>query len=273
VKILSALRRLGSIALLAGAFAPAWAAQQSEDSPSLNDLLIRMQSNLSNYLSNVPNFFCDEHVDSYLSQRRAARKETVTESIFRMRRSKNAADQNVFVESREVSKVDKKAAQGEEIHGPAVFSGAFTNAVSIVSLELMHCYSYHLEPHEHLGKSPAIVVAFTSLDSSLTDKTCISPEHESGRAWIDPTDFHLMRVEDRIPNHEAVNGILTLWTWEIEYAPVAFDAKTFWMPKTISTKAVANDDLAEWGFKARYSNYHKMTVTSHILTDAGESPP
>jgi hypothetical protein len=273
VKLLPSLLSLGSIALLTAAIASARAAQPSDDSPSLNDLLIRMQSNLSGYLSSVPNFFCDEHVESSLSQRGAARKETMPESIFRMRRSKNPAGQNVFLESREIRTIDKKAAQGEEIHGPAVFSGAFTNAVSIVSLELSHCYSYHLEPHEHLGKTPAIVVAFTSLDSALTDKTCISPEHESGRAWIDPTDFHLMRVEDRIPNHEAVNGILTQWTWEIEYAPVAFDAKTFWMPKTISTRAVANDDRAEWGFKARYGNYHKMTVTSHILTDSGESPP
>ncbi len=250
------------------------AGQQDEDfSLSLNDLLARMQANLTGYLTNIPNFFCDEYVESYLDQRGAQRKKTATESIFRMRRSKNSAGQNVFTESREVRTVDKRPAQGKAIHGPAVFSGAFTNAVSTVSLELAHCYSYRLEPHEHLGKSPAIVVEFTSLESALTDKSCISPERESGRAWIDPTDFHLMRVEDRIPNHDAINGILTLWTWEIEYAPVVFDARTFWMPKTISTKAHANDDRVEWAFRARYNNYHKMTVTSHILTDAEDDPP
>lgn len=238
---------------------------------SLNDLLIRMQSNLADYLANVPSFFCDEHVDSDLQQRGAPRMKTVTESVFRLRRSTNPSGQQQFTESREIKTVNKQPAKGEDIHGPAIFSGAFTNAVSIVSLEMLHCYDYSVLPSARVGRVSALVVGFTLQESALSDKSCPSSERQTGRAYIDPRDFHLLRVETRIPNHEA-NGILTLWTWEIDYAPVSFDAKQFWLPKTISTKAEANDNRAVWSFTANYRNYHKLTVTSHIITDVGENP-
>jgi hypothetical protein len=44
------------------------------------------------------------------------------------------------------------------------------------------------------------------------------------------------------------------------------------MPKAIVSKAVANDASATWEFNANYSNYHKLTVTSHIITDLRDDP-
>ena len=264
--------RIASLVLFATLPATARLSAQQPEEISLNDILIRMQANLANYLNNVPNFFCDEHVDSDLQQPGATRMKTVTDSIFRLRRSTDSGGQLSFTESREVKTIDKRPAQGEAIHGPAIFSGAFTNAASVVSLEMLHCYDYSLEPNGRLGNTPAIVVAFVSQESALTDKSCPTPERESGHAYIDPKDLHLLRVEARIPNHETVNNVLALWTWEIDYAPVTFDAKKFWMPKTIASKAEANDNRAVWSFTAKYSNYHKLTVTSHIITDLGDAP-
>lgn len=265
--------RIASLVVTAALLSSAHSLAQQPEEISLNDLLVSLQANLANYLTNVPSFFCDEHVDSDLDQTGASKMKTLTDSIFRLRRSTNSSGQSTFIESREVKTVNRQKAQGEAIHGPAIFSGAFTNAAATVSLEMLHCYDYRLEPPTHLGKTPALVVAFTTLDEALNDKSCPNPERESGRAYIDPTDFHLLRVEARIPNHEAVNGILTLWTWEIDYAPVTFDAKKFWLPKTIASRADSNDNRTAWSFKAQYSNYHKLTVTSHIITDVGDNPP
>lgn len=247
--------------------------QQPSSQVSLREILIQMQANLSDYLHNVPNFFCEEHVDSRLQQDGAAEMKTVTDSTFRLRRSTTAAGDWQFTESREIKTINKHAATGENIHGPAIFSGAFTNAAAIVSLELAHCYDYTLMPDARLGKLPVLLVEFSTPETSLTDKSCPSTERESGRAWIDPINFHLLRVEARIPNHEAVDGILALWTWEIEYAPVSFDSRQFWMPKTIASKAASNDNRAVWSFTASYRNYHKLTVTSHIITDVDGTPP
>ena len=81
-----------------------------------------------------------------------------------------------------------------------------------------------------------------------------------------------MRVEARVPDHEITPGVFGLWTWSINYAPAVLDGRTFWMPKTIESEAVPSDRHAAWSFVARYSNYHKLEVTSHIITDVGSNP-
>jgi hypothetical protein len=240
--------------------------------PPLNDILMHLQENLWDYLANVPNFFCDEHVVSLLKQPEARDVKTTTESVFRLVRSKRVGEAATFSESREVKTVNKHAAKGDEIHGPAIFSGAFSTAFGTVSLEMSRCFDYTLEPMGQLNKSPAIVVDYAMNPDMLHDDSCPGPEKQSGRAWIDPSSFHPLRVEMVIPNHIDNNGRRTLWTWAVDYAPVSFDAKQFWMPRTITSSAVANDAYATWSFTASYSNYHKLTVSSHILTDVGGNP-
>ena len=63
------------------------------------------------------------------------------------------------------------------------------------------------------------------------------PEKLSGRAWIDPSNFHTLRVEMAVPNHRDNNGVLTLWTWSADYAPATFDDRQFWVPKTITSRS------------------------------------
>ena len=85
--------------------------------------------------------------------------------------------------------------------------------------------------------------------------------------------INLLRVEARIPDHEITRNNFGLWTWSIDYAPVAIGGKTFWMPKTIESEAIPNDHLVAWSFVARYSNYHKLEVNSRIITDLSGNPP
>jgi hypothetical protein len=42
------------------------------------------------------------------------------------------------------------------------------------------------------------------------------------------------------------------------------------MPKTITSRADADDASATWEFLASYSGYHKLTVTSRIITDLND---
>ena len=79
-------------------------------------------------------------------------------------------------------------------------------------------------------------------------------------------------VEASIPDHEITPGVIGLWTWSIDYAPVVLDRKIFWMPKTVQSHAVADDRRAAWSFTATYTNYHKLEVNSHIITDLGNAP-
>jgi len=161
---------------------------------------------------------------------------------------------------------------------PAIFSGAFSSAPGVVSLEMSHCFEYSIEPPSQLNKqtgilASAVVVSFSFRPDMLKDDGCPGPEKQSGRAWIDPVNFHLLRIEMVIPNHVDNNGTHTLWSWSTDFAPVDFDSRQFWMPKTITSHAEANDGSAIWSFTATYSNYHKLTVKSRIVTDVEGNPP
>ncbi len=58
----------------------------------------------------------------------------------------------------------------------------------------------------------------------------------------------------------------------LDYLPVFFDNRPFWLPKTITSRIDSDDDLATWYFVTNYINYHKLTVNSRIITDVGDNP-
>ena len=238
---------------------------------TLKNILLHLQQNLSNYQANVPNFFCDEHAisDITLPNRRRTFR-TTTDSVFSLQRA--SASTNTLRESREVKRVNGASASGAAIQGPAIFTGAFSGALSVVSPEMARCYNYTLESPGQLGMTPAISISYATRPNARKDQFCPGPEKESGRAWIDPVSFHLLRIEMRTPNHAMDASTLAMWTWAVDYAPVTFDNKEFWVPQTIATKARGNDIPVVWSFAATYSNYHKLTVSSHIITDVGDSP-
>ena len=233
--------------------------------PSIDEILRRLQENLWDYQSNVPDFFAEEHVVSTLKSEGARDMKTTTDSTFRLARSHDIGEAHTFTETREVRLVNKKPAKGDELHGPAIFTGAFSTGLTIVSLEGSSCYDYTLEPAGELNKAPAIVIDYAIKPDALGDPSCPGPEKQSGRAWFDPINFHTLRIEMAIPNHKDNNGIRVLWTWAVDYAAVSFDSKQFWLPKTITSKAEANDASGIWIFTASYSNYHKLTVSSRIV--------
>jgi hypothetical protein len=238
--------------------------------PSLQEILLHLQENFWDYLANVPNFFADERVVSTMKQEGARGKKTTTDSVFRLVRSHEIGEAHNFTESREVKLVNKKAAHGEQIRGPVLFSGAFSSAVGIVSLEMSRCFDYTLQPPGELNKVPAIVIDYALKHDLQPDDSC--PEKQSGRAWIDPATFHPLRVETTVPSHKDNNGIRVLWNWSVDFAPVTFDARQYWMPKTITSKAEANDASGTWFFTANYSNYHKLSASSHIVPNVGGDP-
>jgi hypothetical protein len=236
----------------------------------LQDILLHLQDNLWDYLGNVPNFFADEHVVSDLKQDGAPGMRTTTDSIFRLTRSEAIGEAHTLNESREIKLVNRKTPRTKNIQGPAILSGVFVTGVSMVSLEMSRCFDYTLEPSMQLKNQTVTPIAFVLKHDVLDDPSCPGPEPQSGRAWIEPGSYHPLRVEMAIPNHLDDKGFRVLWTWSVDYAPVNFDSRQFWMPKTIISKAVDTQASAVWSFTATYSNYHKLTVKSRIITDPDE---
>lgn len=268
--------RLVTLTLFAALAAPLLTAQQpaatTASQPSLQEILLRLQENAWDYLANVPDFFADEHVVSLFKQEGARDTKTTTDSVFRLVRSRAIGEAPTFTESREVKSVNRKAARGDDLHGPTIFTGGFSMGLTVVSLEMSRCYDYTLEPPAMLDKAQALVISYVLRPDLQPDDNCPS-EKQSGRAWIDPATLKPLRVEMTIPSHKDNNGRRVLWVWSVEYAPATIDNKPFWMPKTITSRADANDASGTWIFTAGYSNYHKLNVSSHIITDTGGNPP
>lgn len=262
---LSGVRLLTGVALLACMGSPTMTAQPASPQTDLQEILRHLQDNLWDFQATVPDFFADEHVVSVMQQEGTRDVKTTTDSVFRLVRSQVAGEATTFDESHEVRLINKKPAQGNEVKGPAVLSGVFSSALSVVSLQMSSCFDYTLGPEDLLKKQRTLTVDFSINPGVLNDSSCPGPEKQLGRAWIDPSTFRLLRIEMTIPDHIDNNGAHVRWSWAVDFAPVTFDAKTFWLPKTIASRAKAHDASIDWSFVATYANYHKLHVTSRIL--------
>ena len=249
------------------------AAGQAPATPTLDALVRQLQDNAWDYRTNVPDFFADEHVVSTMKQEGAREVKTTSDSIFRLVRSHAIGETHNLTESREIKLVNKKPATSGNLQGPAVFTGGFSTAPSIVSLEMSHCFDYALEEPTPLDKQRMLMISYTISDEGLHDESCPGPEKQSGRVFIDPETLRLVRVEMVIPNHKDVNNGRMLWRWSVDFAPVTLDNHQFWLPKTITSHSEANSGAGVWEFTATYSNYHKTEVRSRIVTEGETTPP
>ena len=251
------------------------AAGQAPATPTLDALVRQLQDNAWDYRTNVPDFFADEHVVSSMKQEGAREVKTTSDSIFRLVRSHGIGETHNLTESREIKLVNKKPATSSNLQGPAVFTGGFSTAPIIVSLEMSHCFDYALEEPTPLDKQRMppdrqrmLLISYTITDEGLHDESCPGPEKQSGRVFVDPETLRLVRFEMVLPNHKDVINGRMLWRWSVDFAPVTLDNHQFWLPKTITSHSEANNGAGVWEFTATYSNYHKTEVRSRILTES-----
>lgn len=260
-------RRIAALALLGVLVLPAEALAQPASPPTLDDVLRQLDANLHRYDAQVPDFFCSEHAISSLTYTNT-HQITVNDSIFRLKRVTHADGITTLDESRETKAVNGSVAE-KQIQGPTTLSGVFSGGLDVVSLDQQSCMSYALEPAKP-GKP--YVIQFATLPGKHDH--CLLIEESSGRVFIDPATMQVQRMELVVPNHIIVPQTVGVWRIRIDYAPVLLDERTFWMPTTIASTAVSSYDgnLTEWAFNARYSNYHKLEVTSRILPPSDSKP-
>lgn len=260
------------LALLAFfAVLPSALAQQTPTSNiTLDQILQHLEANLHRYDTQVPNFFCSEHVVSLLTYGKT-HQSTSTDSIFRLERSSTSSSQpTTLTESREVKAINgspTQASEAKNISGPSILSGVFSGGLDTVSLSQKSCMSYALQPVSPEHPDKPYIVQFVTLPSNQRPSNCVLKEDGAGRVFIDPATMQVTRMELTAPRHTIVPATVGTWKISIDYAPVLFGGKTFWMPAAITSRATPNnpEDPAVWTFSAHYANYHKLEVTSHIV--------
>jgi hypothetical protein len=212
--------------------------------------------------------------------------DTVTDGIFRLKRITNSDHSISLDESREIKTVNGKPATADDLSGPVILKGAFSGGLAIVSLSQKACMRYTLRPYKPGHPDALYIVQFESLFSTKHPTGCLLQEDGSGRVFIDPHSMQITHIELFAPHHildQPSAGVgptppptTGIWTISVNYAPVLMGGRTFWMPSTIesttSEQNIQGAILAVWSFKARYSNYHKLEVTSRIVPPEDSSP-
>jgi hypothetical protein len=241
--------------------------------PTLDEILERLEVNLQHYDTAVPSLFCDEHAVSQMWPGGPSQN-TVTDSIFRLRRTPKPDHTTTLVESREIHKVNGKPAASQNLDGPTLLSGVFEGGLAVVSLSQRACMNYELQPIDRKSPARPLVVRFTTLLSPQNSAKCLLQEDSKGRAVIDPASMQIRRLEITTPHHVINAGdavtrpIIGKRVVTVDYAPVLLGGETFWMPSAVAmrvTNGSGTFNRGVWSFQATYRNYHKMEVTSRIV--------
>jgi hypothetical protein len=257
------------------------AAAQQTHAPTLDEILQKLEANLDRYDASVPSFFCDEHVVSTVFPA-TGHPDTVTDSVFRLKRVGQSGGKVALVESRDVKTVNGKPAKSRDIDGPTILSGAFEGGLAVVSESQKACMDYSLERAKRSDPQGVYVVRFNSVLTPQNSAGCLLQEEGKGRVLIDPASMQIMHMELTTPRHTIAPGnYYTSATMgdrvvTVGYAPVELGGQTFWMPATISSTVTSGRGTYHsvvWTYTATYKNFHKLEVTSRIVPGGeGQAP-
>ena len=259
-----------SLVAFLGSSSALWA--QQAKMPTLNEILQRLEANLNHYDTSVPSLFCDEHVISRVNSG-LPNQDTITDSVFRLKRTTNPDHTTTLVESREIKNVNGKPATSQNIDGPAMLNGAFEGGLAVVSLKQTACMNYTLLRINKKRPAQPYIVRFATVLTPQNSADCLLQENSKGRVFIDPASMQVTHLELNTPRHtillaDSYSPVVGKRILTVDYAPVLLSSATFWMPSTITMNATSGSGTFHpivWSFNATYRNYHKLEVTSRIL--------
>lgn len=248
-------------------------AQQTK-TPTLEEILQRLDAHLDHYDARVPSLFCDEHVVSKVEHGSRIEDITVTDSVFRLKRTPAPDNTTALVESREINTVNGKPPTSQHIDGPTMLSGAFEGGLAVVSLKQTTCTNYKLQRIHQKRPADPYVVSFATVLMPRNTAGCLLNENSKGRAFVDPASMQITHLELTTPHHTITPGdryqspFIGERVITVDYAPVLLGGETFWMPSTIDLRVTSGSGTfhkSVWSFQATYRNYHKLEVKSRVL--------
>jgi hypothetical protein len=246
---------------------------QQAKMPTLDEILGRLEANLNHYDKRLPSLFCDEHLVSKVEPGQP-NENTVTDSLFRLKRTGDANQTTALVESREIKSVNGKPATSESMKGPSLLNGAFEGGLDVVSLNQKSCMRYELERINGRRPTEPYAIRFSTVLTRDNSAECLLQEKSKGRALIDRGSMQIMHMELTTPHHVIIpaNGYLPAVIGErvitVDYAPVVLGGESFWLPSSITSRDTGDANTfhrTTWSFQATYRNYHRLEVTSRIL--------
>jgi hypothetical protein len=250
-----------------------WLHAQGQKTPTLGEILQRLEANLNHYDTRLPSLFCEEEVISKVEPGRPDQN-TVTEAIFRLKRTSNSDGTTSLVESREVKSTNGKTAAKQNMESPTLLDGAFEGGLAVVSINQAACINYTLQRANKNRPMEPYTVRFATVLTSQDSAGCLLSEKSTGVAVIDPASTEITHLEIRTPRHVIQPGyfyqsaVMGQRVITVDYRPVVLNGETFWLPSTINlqvTQGAGSFHKTVWSYLATYRNYHQLQVTSRIV--------
>ena len=241
----------------------------TQDLPKLDHVLLRVRDHISEFERTLPDFVCDETITSRELMGGRVQHETVIDSTF-MGRQRKVETGVPFTESREIRTVDgRAAAKGQQLVAPFLFGGGFSSILhEIFARENAPYFHYKIIGTEKFEGRAAVIVR---LETRHGQKRLLYREmfgsqvvlKGRGRAWIDLESMNVLRLELQYLDPPSPEGELSV---SVDYAPVAINGKTFWMPRKVTAEqTISNPKMPVGGqYVADYSNYHQFNVSVHF---------
>lgn len=264
---------------------------QGSASPSLDDVLNKLDAAYESYLHRLPAFSATEKVESTVSSRSQAFpvQTVVSQSLFRVAHAPKDSGEDLLSESRVLQLVNNAPPSAEaRLSGPAIATGIFTYAPMLASAKVRGCFDYKMKLHDKHGKLQAIELQFKQRAPESSQGDCPPSEYAYGTVMVEPESFHILSIEKTVPAFKMPNRTWGKWNWKVEYAPVHLGTEEFWLPKHIVSASSSLSDSrfiplalsrgldsvpldrsqSEWLFNAHYSDFQLFHAESHVLPGA-----
>jgi hypothetical protein len=235
-------------------------AQQS--ALTVEDVLTRVRAHVTEYKSSIPNFICDESVDSQRFGDEKLKDEMKVESSFELVRHGSGDD---LRETRIKNLVNGHKPKSQKFAPPFAFYGGFANVIDSMD---NRCADYRF------AEAPINDKPIVLLVSRKPVPNCSTQSYDR-KAFIQPKTFQVYRIEETV--QDIATGIYghlpfvpmpsshNVLNFSVDFMPVELGGKTFWLTKTVNADLKDKKKPIRLHYEAHYSNYHRFASTATIL--------
>jgi hypothetical protein len=248
-----------------------WAEAQETPKPAIppvEEIVTRVQRNVGQTLTSLPDFLCDEHLTEQVFVKRELGDEVEATSTLRVMRRSSKSQGYTFTESRETKSIRRKVNRPWEYTAPGGWLGG--NLQFWFSPEVARCLNFALISTRKLNGADLLVITATNkADVNSLGGVCSQHRYPGYgvEAWIDPQSMQIVHIGAKDHPLEFFSGELGSDTWSLDYTRISIDGSPFWMPDSVRREIVDVANNRRWRMTHEYSNYHKFIVKSKILLD------
>ncbi len=240
--------------MLAAPFAAG--AQTPASDPEVAALLRQLYAYARHYRDTLPSLSCDESITSQSVKNGKVRKEVRIESSLRETRADPSAA-NPFEERHQFKSIDGKPPK-PHVNIPYFVEGGFANAVGFTKEESAGCYTYQLS-HEPDGVRRLELTALPERGIVACDDVIKTYR----KTVLIDAEGRITHVERSMSPEDAHNRREVDFA-AMDYGPQPLGDETVWLP----TRMTSHDANDQGRMTAVYSNYHRYTATSKVLSAA-----